>query len=89
MKQLSALVILFFLSLSLSAQESTSAIVKKWKLVEVEEFGEKYALTDAQKADFMEFTSDNKFHGLINGLAILNQIKLRQFFDKKTLTLKK
>lgn len=70
MKQLSTLVILFFLSLSLSAQESTSAIVKKWKLVEVEEFGEKYALTDAQKADFMEFTSDNKYKGLINGLGV-------------------
>lgn len=70
MKQLSALVILFFLSLSLSAQESTSAIVKKWKLFEVEEFGEKYALTDAQKNDFIEFTSDNKFHGLINGLVV-------------------
>src|SRR5690606_10945724 len=47
-----------------------SAIVKKWKLVEVEEFGEKYALTDAQKNDFIEFTSDNKFQGLINGLAV-------------------
>lgn len=70
MKQLSTLFILFLLTFSLSAQETTSTIVKKWKLTEVEEFGEKYALTDAQKADFMEFTSDNKFHGLINGLAI-------------------
>ena len=70
MKQLSTLVILFFITFSLSAQETTSAIVKKWKLTEVEEFGEKYALTDAQKSDFMEYTSDNKFHGLINGLAI-------------------
>jgi hypothetical protein len=70
MKQLSTLVILFFITLSLSAQESISAIVKKWKLVEVEEFGEKYALTDAQKNDFIEFTADNKYQGLINGLAI-------------------
>ena len=70
MKQLSTLVILFFITLSLSAQETTSAIVKKWKLIEVEEFGEKYALTDAQKNDFIHFTADNKYTGLINGLAI-------------------
>ena len=70
MKQLSAIVILFFITLSLSAQETTSAIVKKWKLVEVEEFGEKYALTDAQKNDFIEFTADHKYTGLINGIAI-------------------
>jgi hypothetical protein len=70
MKQLSTLVILFFITLSLSAQETTSALVKKWKLTEVEEFGEKYALTDAQKNDFIHFTADNKYTGLINGLAI-------------------
>jgi hypothetical protein len=70
MKQLSTLVILFFITLSLSAQETTSAIVKKWKLTEVEEFGEKYALTDAQKNDFIHFTADNKYTGLINGSAI-------------------
>jgi len=70
MKQLSTLVILFFITLSLSAQETTSAIVKKWNLTEVEEFGEKYALTDAQKNDFIHFTADNKYTGLINGLAV-------------------
>jgi hypothetical protein len=70
MKQISTLFFLLIVVTSLSAQESTSAIVKKWKLVEVEEFGEKYALTDAQKNDFIEFTADNKYKGLINGLAI-------------------
>jgi hypothetical protein len=68
MKQITTIIILFFISTLVQAQENS--IVKKWNLIEIEEFGSKYPKTEEQKNDFFEFTTENKFSGLINGKAI-------------------
>jgi len=72
MKKLSSLFILLIITTSLSfAQNSASEkITKKWSLNELEEFGEKYALTDLQKNDWMTFTANHKYTGLINNESI-------------------
>jgi len=69
MKQISTVIILFFISTLVHAQDSTS-IIKKWNLIEIEEFGSKYPKTEEQKNDFFEFTAENKFSGLINGQVV-------------------
>lgn len=69
MRQLS-LILIFFITSFLSSAQETSVLVKKWKLSGVEEFGEKYNPTDAQINDFIQFHSDKKYSGLINGLVI-------------------
>ena len=66
MKQLSTLFILLVLTTALFAQD-TPSILKKWKLTEIEEFGSKYPLTDVQQNDFLTFTTEHTFAGLING----------------------
>lgn len=72
MKKLSSLFILFIITASLGfAQNSASEkITKKWALNELEEFGEKYALTDLQKNDWIAFTTDYKYTGSINSKSI-------------------
>lgn len=68
MKQISTILIFFFISTLVQAQDSS--IAKKWSLIEIEEFGSKYPKTDVQKNDFFEFTTENKYTGLINGQVV-------------------
>lgn len=69
MKQIATIIFLVIISTTLHAQDNTS-IIKKWSLIEIEEFGSKYPKTDAQKNDFFEFTTENKYTGLINGQVV-------------------
>ena len=69
MKQIATIIFLVIISTTLHAQDNTS-IIKKWNLIEIEEFGSKYPKTEEQKNDFFEFTTENKYIGLINGKAI-------------------
>ena len=68
MKQISFLIFLFIISTFVQAQNNS--IVKKWKLIEIEEFGTKYPPTTEQQNDFIEFSSANKYSGLINGQVV-------------------
>ncbi len=68
MKQISTILIFFFISTLVQAQDIS--VVKKWNLIEIEEFGSKYPKTDVQKNDFFEFTTENKYTGLINGQVV-------------------
>ena len=69
MKQIAIIIFLVIISTTLHAQDNTS-IIKKWSLIEIEEFGSKYPKTDVQKNDFFEFTTENKYTGLINGQVV-------------------
>ena len=69
MKQIATIIFLVIISTTLHAQDNTS-IIKKWSLIEIEEFGSKYTKTDVQKNDFFEFTTENKYTGLINGQVV-------------------
>lgn len=69
MKQIAIIIFLVIISTTLHAQDNTS-IIKKWSLIEIEEFGSKYPKTDVQKNDFFEFTIENKYTGLINGQVV-------------------
>ena len=69
MKQIATIIFLVIISTTLHAQDNTS-IIKKWSLIEIEEFGSKYPKTDVQKNDFFEFTTENKYTGLINGQVV-------------------
>lgn len=69
MKQIAIIIFLVIISTTLHAQDNTS-IIKKWSLIEIEEFGSKYPKTDEQKNDFFEFTAENKYNGLINGQVV-------------------
>lgn len=66
MKQLSTFFLLFVITTTLFAQDAPT-IIKKWKLTEIEEFGSKYPLTDTQQNDFLAFTAEHTFAGLLNG----------------------
>ena len=68
MKQISAVIFLFIISTFVQAQNNS--IIKKWKLIEIEEFGTKYPPTTEQQNDFIEFSSANKYSGLINGQVV-------------------
>ncbi|MCB0409079.1 MAG: hypothetical protein KDD29_02600 [Flavobacteriales bacterium] len=70
MKKFNFILTLLFISTISLAQTASENITKKWSLHELEEFGEKYALTDAQQNDYIEFTADNKYMGTVNGEAI-------------------
>ena len=69
MKQIATIIFLVIISTTLHAQDNIS-IIKKWSLIEIEEFGSKYPKTDVQKNDFFEFTTENKYTGLINGQVV-------------------
>lgn len=49
------------------AQSKKDMMTKKWKLNKTEEFGQEYAPLDNQKGDWLEFTSDGKFKGIVEG----------------------
>lgn len=68
MKQIASIIIFLFISTLVHAQDIS--ILKKWNLIEIEEFGSKYPKTDVQKNDFFEFTTENKYNGLINGQVV-------------------
>lgn len=70
MKKFNLILTLLFISTISFAQTASENITKKWSLHELEEFGEKYALTDAQQNDYIEFTADNQYMGTVNGEAI-------------------
>lgn len=70
MKQIAIIILLFITSTTLSVAQESTPIIKKWNLIEIEEFGSKYPKTEEQKSDFFEFTAENKYIGLINGQVI-------------------
>ncbi len=49
-------------------QTTKEILTKKWKLDKVEDFGQLYDPMDNQKGDWIEFTNDGKFTGIIEGL---------------------
>lgn len=68
MKQIPTLIFLFIISTFVQAQNNS--IIKKWKLIEIEEFDSKYPPTTEQQNDFVEFSATNKYSGLINGQVV-------------------
>ena len=70
MKKITSLLFLIVISICSFGQAASENLVKKWNLIEIEEFGSKYPKTDEQKNDFFEFTAENKYNGLINGQVI-------------------
>ncbi len=60
--------ILFILiSLTAFSQSKKDIITKKWKIHKTEEFGQEYDPLDEQKGDWMQFTDNGKFTGIIEG----------------------
>ncbi len=47
------------------SQSKKEILTQKWKLDKTEEFGQLYDPMDNQKNDWLEFTSDGKFKGII------------------------
>lgn len=60
------IVILFILiSAMASGQSKKEILTQKWKLDKTEEFGQQYSPLDNQKNDWLAFTEDGKFKGII------------------------
>lgn len=60
------IVILFILiSAIASGQSKKEILTQKWKLDKMEEFGQQYSPLDNQKNDWLAFTDDGKFKGII------------------------
>ncbi len=64
------LIVFLIISSAAFSQVKKETLVKKWKLEKIEEFGQEYAPLENQQSDALEFTSDNKFIGTIEGLHI-------------------
>lgn len=72
MKKISSLLLIMMITSTLCfAQSPSETIHKKWQLNELVEFGEKYALNDTQKDDWLEFDSNHQYAGTINGESIV------------------
>lgn len=65
-------IIITFLLLSTVAfsQTKKELITKKWTLSKVIDFGQEYDPMDNQKGDWLEFTADGKFTGILEGLHV-------------------
>ncbi|MDF1673300.1 MAG: hypothetical protein P1U41_07320 [Vicingaceae bacterium] len=65
-------IIIAFLLISTVAfsQTKKELITKKWSLNKVIDFGQEYDPMDSQKGDWIEFTADGKFTGIMEGLHV-------------------
>lgn len=65
-------IIIAFLLLSTVAfsQTKKELLTKKWTLSKVIDFGQEYDPMDNQKGDWLEFTADGKFTGILEGLHV-------------------
>ncbi len=70
MKKFTSLFILILVATISFGQSASEKVTKKWRLAELEEFGDKFALTDEQKNDWVEFKSDKHYSGTINNKSI-------------------
>jgi len=61
----SILVLLVIISTTAFSQTKKEILAQKWKLDKVEEFGQQYNPMDNQKNDWLEFSSNGKFKGII------------------------
>ncbi len=61
----SILVLLVLFSTVVFSQSKKEILAQKWKLDKVEEFSQQYSPMDNQKNDWLTFTSDGKFKGII------------------------
>jgi hypothetical protein len=66
-------IIIAFLLVSTVAigQTKKEMLTKKWKLNKIEEFGQQYDPMENQKGDWLEFSADGKFKGIVEGKDIL------------------
>ena len=58
-------IILLFISTLAFSQTKKEILTQKWKLNKVIDFGQEYEPMDNQKSDWIEFTADGKFTGII------------------------
>lgn len=70
MKKITATLFLIVITVYSFAQTASENITKKWSLHELEEFGEKYALAEEQKNDWITFSADNKYTGTLSNQVI-------------------
>lgn len=70
MKKFTTLLFLIVVTVCSFAQTASENITKKWSLHELEEFGDKFALAENQKNDWITFTADNKYTGTLSNEAI-------------------
>lgn len=70
MKKITATLFLIVITVCSFGQTASENITKKWSLHELEEFGEKFALAEEQKNDWITFTADNKYSGTLSSQAI-------------------
>lgn len=70
MKKFTTLLFLIVITVYSFGQTASENITKKWSLSELEEFGEKFALAEEQKNDWITFTADNKYSGTLSSEAI-------------------
>ena len=59
--------LVFFVLISTVAfsQSKKDILIQKWRLDKVEEFGQKYSPMETQKNDWIQFSTDAKFKGII------------------------
>jgi len=57
--------LLVFISSVAFSQTKKEILTQKWKLDKVEEFGQEYSPMENQKNDWLEFSSNGKFKGII------------------------
>ena len=61
----SILILLVIISSAAFSQSKKEILTQKWKLNKVSEFGQEYNPMDNQKNDWLEFSSNGKFKGII------------------------
>ncbi len=61
----SIIVLLVLVSSVAFSQSKKEILAQKWKLDKVEEFGQQYSPMENQKNDWLEFSKDGKFKGII------------------------
>lgn len=65
------LIITFLLISTIAVSQSKKELLtKKWTLSKVIDFGQEYDPMDNQKGDWLEFTADGKFTGIMEGLHV-------------------
>tara|TARA_R110001592_G_scaffold53477_3_gene163923 strand:+ start:154 stop:396 length:243 start_codon:yes stop_codon:yes gene_type:complete len=70
MKKFTTLLFLIAITICSFGQTASENITKKWSLHELEEFGDKFALAENQKNDWITFTADNKYTGTLSSETI-------------------
>ena len=61
----SILILFVIISTVAFSQTKKEILAQKWKLDKVSEFGQEYKPMDNQKNDWLEFSKDGKFKGII------------------------